>query len=154
MIDDRDLEIISILQSGERVSNSEIAREVGMTPSGVLERIRRLQERKVLTGFYAAVAPEAVGLGLLAFVFVRTQERAGETRVGDDLAILDEVLEVHHIAGEDCYLVKVRAASTQELGVILRKRFGSIDGVTSTRTTVVLETHKETARLPLRKGEE
>jgi Lrp/AsnC family leucine-responsive transcriptional regulator len=65
------------------------------------------------------------------------------------LAAVPEVLEVHHVAGEDCYLLKVRARDAQHLGVLLRQRLGRIPGVVSTRTTVVLETVKETMKLPL-----
>ena len=55
-----------------------------------------------------------------------------------------EVLEVHHVAGDDCYLIKVRARDAEHLGQLLRTRFGRIPGVRSTRTTIVLETVKET----------
>ena len=149
MIDEKDLEILTILQSGGRVSNSEIARRVDMTPSGVLERIRRLQDRGVLRGFHADIDAEKVGVGLLAFVFVKTQERAGEKRVGEALAAFPEVLEVHHVAGEDCYLIKLRVANPRALGEILRQGIGAIPEVTATRSTVVLESHKETSQLPL-----
>jgi Lrp/AsnC family leucine-responsive transcriptional regulator len=64
------------------------------------------------------------------------------------------VLEVHHVAGDDCYLVKVRVRDAEDLGQLLRTRIGRIPGVRSTRTTVVLETVKETSRLPLPKREE
>ena len=73
----------------------------------------------------------------------------GETSTGASLAALPNVLEVHHIAGEDCYLVKIRVADTEELGVFLRRDFGSIPSVSSTRTTIVLGTVKESALLPL-----
>lgn len=149
MIDSTDIQILSILQGGERVSNAEIARRVDMTPSGVLERIRRLRKRGVVQGFYAAVNPESVGLGLLAFIFVKTREPAGSARVGEKLAEFEEVLEVHHVAGEDCYLVKVRTRDAGSLGRLLRKRFATVPEVVATRTTVVLETHKESLRLPL-----
>jgi ATPase subunit of ABC transporter with duplicated ATPase domains len=73
-----------------------------------------------------------------------------------DGSVLDEVLagrpevqELHHVAGEDCYLVKVRVADTAELGRLLREKVGVIGSVRSTRTTIVLETIKETGRLPL-----
>ena len=58
-------------------------------------------------------------------------------------------MEVHHVAGEDCLLLKVRARDAEHLGELLRKRVGRVAGVTSTRTTIVLETIKESARLPL-----
>ncbi len=57
--------------------------------------------------------------------------------------------ELHHVAGEDCYLLKVRVSDTEELGRLLREKVGVIEAVRSTRTTVVLETIKETSRLPL-----
>jgi Lrp/AsnC family transcriptional regulator, leucine-responsive regulatory protein len=60
-----------------------------------------------------------------------------------------EVLEVHHVAGEDCLLLKVRARDPEHLATILRERLGRIGGVQSTRTTIVLESVKESARLPL-----
>ena len=64
------------------------------------------------------------------------------------------MLEVHHVAGEDCFLVKVRAADTEALGRLLREKFGTIATVTSTRTTIVLETVKESMVLPLEGSEE
>lgn len=65
------------------------------------------------------------------------------------MAGLPEVLEVHHVAGEDCVLAKVRVAGTQELSEFLRDKVGSIAAVTTTRTTVVLETVKESSALPI-----
>jgi Lrp/AsnC family leucine-responsive transcriptional regulator len=92
---------------------------------------------------------------MLAFVAVRTDETGSEDQIAAALADLPEVLEVHHVAGDDCYLVKVRARDTEHLGQMLRTRFGRIPGVKSTRTTIVLETVKETPRLPIpRKDEE
>jgi len=85
----------------------------------------------------------------VAFVFVRTAEPPGACDAAVRLAAIPGVQEVHHIAGEDCYLVKVRAADPEALGRILREEFGAIGTIRSTRTTIVLETIKETAELPL-----
>ncbi len=90
-----------------------------------------------------------MGLGLLAFIFIRTDERVGVGRTASLLAKVRQVQEVHHIAGEDCYLVKVRATDTEDLGRLLRDDFGRIKAIRSTRTTIVLETIKETAILPV-----
>ena len=86
---------------------------------------------------------------LTAFIFVRSHEMRAGKSAAQTLAALDEVQEVHHVAGEDCFLVKVRAADTHDLHRLIRDRIGSIPQVTSTRTTIVLETVKETLRLPL-----
>jgi Lrp/AsnC family leucine-responsive transcriptional regulator len=149
MIDAIDASILTILQSNARTSNAEIARQVGLAPSAVFERIKKLEERGVLEGYGARVNPKAVGVPLLAFVFVRADEKPGEDRVGARIAAIPEVLEVHDVAGEDCFLVKVRAADTDALGRLLRERLGAVPGITSTRTTIVLETVKETATLPI-----
>jgi Lrp/AsnC family leucine-responsive transcriptional regulator len=153
-INETDTLIVTILQENARTSNAEIARQVGLAPSAVFERIRKLEEKGVLRGFHADVDPHAAGLPLLAFVFVRSNERAGGVTTAEKLARIPEVLEVHHIAGEDCFLAKLRAADTETLGRLLRERIGSIPTVTSTRTTIVLETVKESTIVSLEAAEE
>lgn len=149
MIDAIDARILGILQANGRISNAEVARQVEMAPSAVLERIRKLEARGVIQGYSARLAPEALGLGLLAFVFVRADERVGDVQAGHQLAAIPEVLEVHHVAGEDCYLVKVRAEGPEALGRILRDSFGAIGQVRTTRTTVVLSSVKESMEMPV-----
>ena len=85
---------------------------------------------------------------------VRSDEVGSADGVAQALAQSPEVLEVHHVAGDDCYLIKVRARDAEHLGLLLRTRFGRIPGVRSTRTTIVLETVKETPRLPIARGQE
>jgi Lrp/AsnC family transcriptional regulator, leucine-responsive regulatory protein len=154
MIDAIDCQIVSILQDDARTSNAEIARQLGMAPSAILERIRKLEARGVIMGYAARVNPRALDLGLLAFVSVRADEHVGATSTGDLLAALPEVQEVHHITGDDCYLVKVRVATTEALGLLLRERFGAIPTIRSTHSTIVLATMKESAALPIREVEE
>jgi len=154
MINDLDRQILTILQRNARTSNAEIARQVGLAPSAVFERIRKLEERGVLQSYTARIDPHAAGLGLVAFTFVRSNDRPGGIQTAEKLAEIPEVLEVHHVAGEDCFLVKVRAADTEALGRLLRERLGQIGTITSTRTTIVLETVKETAELPIAVEEE
>lgn len=150
MIDDIDQKILSIIQSNARTSNAEIARQVRMAPSGVLERIRKLEERGIIQGYEVRLDPRALELGLMAFIAVRTKEdRYGSLETAESLAKFPEVLEVHHTAGEDCYLLKVRTRDTETLGHFLRKKIGENPNVTYTRTTIVLETLKESAQLPL-----
>jgi Lrp/AsnC family leucine-responsive transcriptional regulator len=143
-----DRRIVELLQAGGRMAQVDIAREVGLAPSAVLERIRKLEARGVLRGYTALVDPKAVDLAMLAFIAVRTAEVAGEDTVGRDLAAIPEVLEVHHVAGDDCFLVKIRARDAEHLGDLLKTRVGRIKGVRSTRTTIVLGTLKESTQLP------
>ncbi len=153
-VDPLDLRILELLQANAKETQAEIARDVGLAPSAVLERVRKLEARGVIRGYSALVDPKALGLPLLAFVAVRSDELDAEDHVAQALSQSPEVLEVHHVAGDDCYLIKVRARDAEHLGVLLRTRFGRIPGVRSTRTTIVLETVKETSRLPIARGQE
>jgi Lrp/AsnC family transcriptional regulator, leucine-responsive regulatory protein len=148
-IDETDLQILALLQDNARISNAEIARQVGLAASATLERVRKLEARGLVRDYVARIDPRPLGYGLLAFVFVRSDERIGAPETALQLAAIPQVQEVHHIAGEDCYLVKVRAADPEQLGRLLRERFGAIASVRSTRTTIVLETVKEDPRLPV-----
>ena len=149
MINEIDIKILNIVQQDARISNAEIARQVGLAPSAVLERVRKLEERGVIRGYAAEIDATQVGFGLTAFVFVRTNECCSET--DKFLAEIPEVLEVHDVAGDDSYLLKVRAKNTEELAKLLRERLKNVPNVASTKTTVVLQTIKETTALPLEK---
>ena len=149
MIDEMDRRILSLLQQDARLPNAEIARRVGMAPSATLERLRKLEERGVIKGYEVRLDPRKLGLGLTAFIYVRTQNKVGEADSGERLKQHPNVLEVHHIAGEDCYLVKVRAVDTEDLGRLLQREFSTMPNVASTRTTIVLGTLKESARMPI-----
>ena len=153
-LDSVDLQILERLQANSRTTQADIAKSIGLAPSGVLERIRKLEAKGVIQGYTACVDPRTLDLRMLAFVAVRSDEVASDDRIANELAATPEVLEVHHVAGDDCYLVKVRARDAEHLGQLLRTRIGRIAGVRSTRTTIVLDTVKETSRLPIPPAQE
>ena len=145
MIDEIDRQLLNFLQSDARISNAELARRVGMAPSGVLERVKKLEERGLILGYEARLDAKKLGTGLVAFAFVKSDDRVGGIGSAQELAKIPEVQEVHHIAGEDCYLIKIRVADVEALGRLLREKVGVIPSIRSTRTTIVMETLKETA---------
>ena len=149
MIDGVDTKILTVLQENCRTSNAEIARQVGLAPSAVFERIRKLEEKEIIRGYRAEIDPKALDVGQLAFIFIRSNDRPGGVATAERLAEIPEVLELHHVAGEDCFLAKVRVRDAEALGRLLRERLGRITTITSTRTTIVLEVVKETSALPL-----
>src|ERR1051325_10293253 len=107
MIDETDATILDLLQENARTSQADIARAVGLAPSAVLERIRKLEARGVVREYVAVLDPRALDQRLLAFVAVRTTDRPGEARVSDMLKGIPEVLEAHQVAGDDCLLLKI-----------------------------------------------
>lgn len=147
MIDAIDEQILTILQSDARISNAEIARQIGLAPSAVLERIRKLEDRGIIRGYRTDIDPRALEFGLTVFVTVKTSECGSEAE--EALAAIPEVLEVHDVAGDDCFLLKIRTKDTEALTKLHREKIRMIPSVISTKTIVVLQTYKETNALPL-----
>jgi Lrp/AsnC family leucine-responsive transcriptional regulator len=148
-LDDIDLKILTLLQPDARMQNSALAKELGMAPSAVLERVRKLEEKGVIRCYTTNVNPANVDLKLLAFIFIKSGTGPGNLEVGEYLKQLPEVLELHNIAGDDCYIVKVRATDPQSLAQFMRTKLGNISGIISTKSTIVLETLKEDNYLPI-----
>jgi Lrp/AsnC family transcriptional regulator, leucine-responsive regulatory protein len=151
MIDNIDREILNIIQQDARTSNADIARQVELAPSAVLERIRKLEERGVIRGYSADIDPKVLDYGLTAIIAVRTSECGAG--VGEQLAAIPGVQEVHEVAGDDCFYIKVRTHDTESLGVLLREKIKAVDNIVNTRTTVVLKTFKEGNILPIEIGQ-
>jgi Lrp/AsnC family leucine-responsive transcriptional regulator len=149
MIDETDHKILKILQEKARIPNVEVARRVGMAPSGVLERIRKLEKRGVIDGYEVRLNPEFFERSLVAFVTVSLCPGADETAAGQALSDIPEVQEVHFVAGKDAFLVKLRVADPPALGRLLRQNIAAAPGVSRTRTATALTTYKESARIPI-----
>ncbi len=151
MIDEISYKILKILQEKARIPNVEVSRQVGLAPSAVLERIRKMEKMDIIDGYEVRLNPKQFHCSQIAFVRVKTEETTPqETSIGDKLANLEEAQEVHYVAGDDCYLVKLRVADTSELDTVLRTKIFPIEGVKDTKTSTVLSTYKETARIPIR----
>ncbi|HEY3369148.1 MAG TPA: Lrp/AsnC family transcriptional regulator [Symbiobacteriaceae bacterium] len=152
-MDATDLVILARLAKDGRASWAELGAAVGLTGPAVAERVRKLEQAGVIAGYAARIAPEAVGADLTAFVAV-TVERP-EHCAGFLAAIreMPEVLECHHVAGEDSYWLKVRTAGTRGLERLISDGLKRLEGVARTRTTIVLSTAKETDVPPLPGGD-
>jgi len=148
MIDEIDKKILNLLQENGRMSNAEIARRLKMAPSGILERIRKLESSGIIENYEVRLDHKKLGLVLTVFILVKTADSVGSTAIGHEIARIEEVQEVFYIAGEFNYLVKARVSHTDALTELLKK-FGKIEGVIDTRTTLVLQEILETLRLDL-----
>lgn len=142
-----DAKILNILQNNSRTTNAEIARQINMAPSAVLERIRRLETKKIIERYTVRINPVDVKRGLLAFIQVKANGPVVDLKVAKEISKIPEVQEVHIVAGEDSYLVKVRVENPEALTLLLRTKFASIKSIRTTNTTIVLETVKETNEL-------
>jgi Lrp/AsnC family transcriptional regulator, leucine-responsive regulatory protein len=131
-VDPTDWRILEELQRDGRASFAELARAVAMSPSAVAERVRRLEETGVITGYRAVIDPERVGLQVMAMV--RLRYPTGNYRPFH--ALLDstpEIIEAHHVTGEDCFVLKVLTRSMRHLEEVT----GRISGLGAVTTSVV-----------------
>src|SRR5688500_16001437 len=110
VLDKVDYAILRLMQGNARISNVDLARELNMAPSAVLERVKKLEAKEVILQYTARINPAALQQKLLAFIFMKASDGPGCSTTAKKLSVIPEVQEVHHIAGEDCYLVKVRTA--------------------------------------------
>ncbi|MCD2468214.1 Lrp/AsnC family transcriptional regulator [Streptomyces sp. MBT42] len=130
--DATDWRILEALQSEGRASFAELARTVSMSPSAVTERVRRLEEAGVITGYTAIVDQDRLGLPILAFVRLR-YPHGNYKPFHDLLATTPEVLEAHHVTGDDCFVLKVAARSMRHL----EETTGKISALGAVTTSVV-----------------
>ncbi|MDQ0991229.1 Lrp/AsnC family transcriptional regulator [Streptomyces sp. V3I7] len=131
-LDATDIRILEALQCNGRASYAELARGVSMSPSAVTERVRRLEESGAVSGYSAVVSPEALGLDILAFV--RLRYPTGNYKPFHDLLdTTPEIVEAHHVTGEECFVLKVVARSMRDLERIT----GRIATLGSVTTSVV-----------------
>ncbi|HWR05460.1 Lrp/AsnC family transcriptional regulator [Sporomusa sp.] len=141
-MDNIDKKILCLLQRNARVSNADIAREVKLAPSVTLSRIRKLEEKGIITGYEAKLNPHELGLDMLAFVLIKV---SGDKDIEGSLVDIPGVQEVHNVAGDDCYLIKIRTRNTESLSLLLKEK---VRGESiSTKTIIVLNTLKETTQL-------
>jgi Lrp/AsnC family transcriptional regulator, leucine-responsive regulatory protein len=152
MFDEIDRQIVILLQEDTRLSNAAIAERVGLTASTVFERVKKLERKGIIRHYTAVVNPAALGKPITAFIRLvvgtaadEQYTAAKENFVAACLAEPD-VLECHSVAGEDCYVLKVRVATPQALERLL-ERLRSHAVVTRSTTNIVLTTFKESARV-------
>ncbi|MGH2820239.1 MAG: Lrp/AsnC family transcriptional regulator [Actinomycetota bacterium] len=144
-LDRIDRSIMGLLRQDGRMSHAAIAKQVGLSGPAVHERVRKLEQRGAIAGYTAVLDPEVLDRPFVAFVMVTLSE--GNEFAADEPIVAriceePDVLEFHRIAGEDCYLVKVRTATNKELTHLLH-RIRCIRGVARTRTTIVLASELE-----------
>ncbi|MFF4756830.1 Lrp/AsnC family transcriptional regulator [Streptomyces sp. NPDC002514] len=131
-LDTIDWRILEVLQRDGRTSFADLARAVSMSASAVTERVRRLEEAGIISGYAAVVDPDKVGLTIMAFVRLRYPN--GNYKPFHDLVkVMPEILEAHHVTGDDCFIIKVAARSMRHLEEVS----GRIGGLGSVTTSVV-----------------
>jgi Lrp/AsnC family transcriptional regulator, leucine-responsive regulatory protein len=142
-LDALDLRILNRLLADGRTPAAQIAEEIGLSRPSVTDRIEKLERQGVIRGTTVVLSPDSLGQHVTAFVAARGAKLTTKGWAAfRELMQSDEILEVHTVAGDDCFLMKVRTDSLQSLNALVSK-IGEAPIALTTRTTIVMETHVE-----------
>ena len=145
-----DIALMRLLRKNARLPNKDLAERVGIAPSTALERIRRLRSARIIQGYHAEIAPEAVGIGLQAMVSVRLARHSRELveRFHEHVIALPEVLAVYHVAGADDFLVHVGVRDSGHLRDFALSAFTERAEVAHIETRLIFE-FRRSPELPI-----
>jgi Lrp/AsnC family transcriptional regulator, leucine-responsive regulatory protein len=148
-LDALDRKALHLLMRQGRATWAELGQTLGLSAPSAADRVRKLEEAKVITGYAALLDPTSVGYPLTAFIFVTLANSRNRAVFLRAIAKMEQVSECHHIAGDDDYLLKVRCRTTADLDHLLAKELKDKLGIARTRTTIVLATAKESIQIPI-----
>ncbi len=147
-LDAIDRHILSLVQENCRLPLAKIGEQVGLSAPAVTERVKKLEDSGVITGYHAVLNARLLGMDIAAFIGVSIGHPKAIGAFEKAIDALDGVLECHHVTGAHTLLLKVKTANTSSLEELIR-RIRSIEGVVQTETMVVLSTHTERVQMPL-----
>jgi Lrp/AsnC family leucine-responsive transcriptional regulator len=141
-----DRQILALLQENCKLPLAKIGERVGLSAPSVIERIKKLEDQEVITGYRAILNARKLGKDVAAFIGVSISHPKLIGEFETKIAELDDVLECHHVTGQHTLLLKVKTENTSSLEELISE-IRSIEGVERTETMVVLSTHTERTQL-------
>ena len=149
--DETDKKILNILQSNCKITNAQLAIEVGISPSSMIERVKRLENAGVISKYVALVDPEKVGIGTLALVSISlaVHQLDSVDNLTKVLNEMDEVLDCYHIAGEEDFLLKVAVRDIRKYQDFVLNKLSKIPAINRIKTSFVLSTVKHETKFPI-----
>ncbi len=150
-LDQIDLQILHLLQTDGRITNSQLAREVGLSPAPTLERVKKLETLGYIEGYYARLNATKMGLGVTTFLSIKLSKHneAKNKMFIDQIKAIEEVVECHYITGSSDYLLKVVAKSIEDYQSLILNKIAEIEEIDNMQTMVILSTIKDARSLPI-----
>ena len=145
-MDEIDVKILDILQNNGRTRRNDLAERVGLSLPSASERLRKLEESEIITGYFAKLDHKRLGKDITAFIVVTVDSSRHFSSFVEHAHTVEEILECHAITGEGTHLLKIRTENTGSLEKLLAK-IQSWQGVVKTTTSMALSTAKETFRI-------
>lgn len=149
ILDETDIKILELLQTDGRIKRSEIAEKIGLSLPSVTDRMNKLEASGIIESYFTKLSHKSLGKDITAFIFVTSDSSAHYKDFINHALAAPEILECHSITGDGSHVLKIRTENTSSLEKLLAK-IQSWKGVRSTRTSIVLSSHKENFTLDLK----
>ncbi len=152
-LDEIDIKILHLLQADARMTNKEMAAKLDLSITPIFERVRKLEKRGYITNYAAIVNPYKVNLGMIVFLTLRIAQHKSEIikKVEQEVALLPEVMECYHIAGEDDYLLKVMVKDMTDYEHFVVDKLTKIENIGHVRSNFVMSVVKHKTALEIKK---
>lgn len=148
MLDDLDIKVLKILQKEGRTKRNELADAAGLSIPAISERLNKLEEKKIIEGYYAKLNRKAFGYDIMAYILVMMESSKYYKSLISHVDKLPQIIECHSVLGEGSHLLKAISKNTEALEKLLAV-IQSWPGVIATKTTFVLSTIKETTEIDI-----
>lgn len=150
-LDATDRKILEILQSNSNITNAQLAIEIGLSPAPTLERVKKLENAKIIKSYHAAIDLASVGLGVSTFVMVTLKGHNKENieKFMEAMEKIEEVIECHHLTGQADFILKVVSPDIPSYQKLMLEKVSNIDVVDNMQSMVILSTFKDTKTVPI-----
>lgn len=150
-LDSTDRKILDILQSNAKITNAQLAQEIGLSPAPTLERVKKLENAGVIKSYHAKLDAEVVGLGVNTFVMVSLKGHNKENieKFVQSINGIEEIIECHHVTGSSDFILKIISEDISSYQKLMLERVSNIDVVDNMQSMVILSTFKDSKVLPL-----
>lgn len=150
-LDKTDRKILEILQANAKITNAQLAVEIGLSPAPTLERVKKLEVSGVIKSYHAMLNNEKVGLGVSTFVMVslKGHNRTNIEAFTQSIAEIEEVIECHHVTGSGDFILKIISQDIPSYQKLMLEKVTNIEVVDNMQSLVILSTFKDSKIMPI-----
>jgi len=150
-LDDIDRKILRILQGNGRITNTQLSKEIGLSPAPTLERVKKLENCGIIKGYHARLDKEQVGIGVSTFILVslKGHNKANIQRFTESIEDIEEIIECHHITGSGDFILRVVSQDIASYQKLMIEKVTDIPVVDNLQSIVILSTYKDSKVLPI-----
>lgn len=151
-IDDTDRKILELLQKDSGITNAQLAQQIGLSPAPTLERVKKLEQAGIISGYHAAINPTSIGIGVSTFVMVSLKGHNKENinRFINAIADIAEIVECHHVTGQADFILRIICTDIPSYQSLMLDRVTNIDVVDNMQSMVILSTFKDSKVIPIK----